>query len=81
MVPDLIHRNVGLAVAGYVWPSCHPAVTRRHQPVNEQADGEESMSAAEQAFLFTGELFVLSFVAIFVFWFADRLRRNLTGKP
>jgi hypothetical protein len=54
-----------------------------HTPAStgEQAGGEESMSAAEQAFLFTGELFVLSFVAIFVFWFADRLRRNLTGKP
>ena len=38
------------------------------------------MSAAEQAFLLTGELFVLSFVAIFAFWFADKLRRNFTGK-
>ena len=38
------------------------------------------MSAAEQAFLLTGELFVLSFVAIYAFWFADKLRRNFTGK-
>ena len=38
------------------------------------------MSVAEQAFLLTGELFVLSFVAIWVFWFADNLRRNFTGK-
>ena len=37
------------------------------------------MSAAEQAFLLTGELFVLSFVAIYAFWFADKLRRNFTG--
>jgi hypothetical protein len=41
----------------------------------------ESMSAAEQAFLLTGELFVLSFVGIFAFWFADKLRRNFSGKP
>ena len=39
------------------------------------------MSPAEQALLLTGELFVLSFVVIFGFWFADKLRRNLTGKP
>ena len=41
---------------------------------------EEFMSAAEQAFLLTGELFVLSFLAIGAFWFADKLRRGLTGK-
>lgn len=39
------------------------------------------MTAAEQAFLLTGELFVASFVAIAAFWFADKLRRGLTGKP
>lgn len=39
------------------------------------------MTAAEQAFLLTGELFVLSFLGIFGFWFADKLRRSLTGKP
>ena len=39
------------------------------------------MSVAEQAYLLTGELFVLSFLAIAGFWFADRLRRSLTGKP
>ena len=38
------------------------------------------MSVAQQAFLLTGELFVLSFAAIFAFWFADRLRRNFIGK-
>ena len=38
------------------------------------------MSVAEQAFLLTGELFVLSFVAIWALWFADKLRRNFTGK-
>jgi hypothetical protein len=41
---------------------------------------EDLMSVAQQALLLTGELFVLSFVAIFAFWFADRLRRNFTGK-
>jgi hypothetical protein len=50
---------------------CHPAVNQGR---------EELMSAAEQAFLLTGELFVLSFAAIFAFWFADKLRRNFTGK-
>jgi len=38
------------------------------------------MSVAQQALLLTGELFVLSFVAIFAVWFADKLRRNITGK-
>ena len=53
----------------------------RGLPPGSQIEGrEELMSAAEQAFLLTGELFVLSFVAIFAFWFADKLRRNFTGK-
>jgi hypothetical protein len=38
------------------------------------------MTPAAQAFLLTGELFCLSFAAIFVFWFADRLRSNFLGK-
>jgi hypothetical protein len=38
------------------------------------------MSSAEQAFLLTGELFVLSFVAIYAFWFADKLRRSFFGQ-
>ena len=58
-----------------------PAAVRRHQPVSEQADGEGRMSVAEQAYLLTGELFLLSFLAIAAFWFADKIRRNLTGKP
>jgi hypothetical protein len=49
--------------------------------VRGQAGEEEFMSVAQQAFLLTGELFVLSFLAIGAFWFADKLRRNLTGKP
>jgi hypothetical protein len=42
---------------------------------------EAFMSAADKAFILTGELFVLSFAVIVAFWFADKLRRNLTGKP
>ena len=38
------------------------------------------MTVHEQAFLLTAELFVLSFAAIFVIWFADRFRRNFLGK-
>lgn len=34
------------------------------------------MTIAQQAFIFTGEIFVLSFVAIYAVWFADRLLRN-----
>jgi hypothetical protein len=39
------------------------------------------MTVADQAYLLTGELFLLSFTAIFVIWFADRLRRNFFGRP
>ena len=78
-VPDLIYRNVGLAVGGNVWraatrQSC-AGINRR----TSKSGREELMSAAEQAFLLTGGLFVLSFVAIFAFWFADKLRRNFFG--
>ena len=39
------------------------------------------MTVAGQAFLMTSGLFVLSFAAIFVIWFADRMRSNFFGKP
>jgi len=42
---------------------------------------EGRMTVSQQAYLLTAELFVLSFAAIFAFWFADRLRRNFFGKP
>jgi hypothetical protein len=58
-----------------------PTGSRSPASAGEQAGEEEYMSPAEQALLLTGELFVLSFVVIFGFWFADKLRRNLTGKP
>ena len=38
------------------------------------------MTVADQAFIFTGEIFILSFAAIFVIWLAERLRRNFLGK-
>lgn len=37
------------------------------------------MTVAQQAFLFTGEIFVLSFAAIYAVWFADKLRRSFFG--
>jgi hypothetical protein len=75
----LIHRNAGVEVTGHCEQGCRRAAVRGHQP--NKADQEELMSAAQQALLLTGELFVLSFVAIFAVWFADKLRRNFTGQP
>ena len=37
------------------------------------------MTVHEQAYLLTAEIFVLSFAAIYVIWFADRVRRNFLG--
>jgi len=34
------------------------------------------MSSAQQAFAMTAVLFGLSFVGIFLFWFAEKLRHN-----
>jgi hypothetical protein len=48
---------------------------------DKSKQGEEPMTVAQQAFLMTGELLALAFAAIFAIWFADRLRRNITGKP
>jgi hypothetical protein len=39
------------------------------------------MTTAAQAFLLIGGLFCLSFAAIYVLWFAERLRSNFLGKP
>jgi hypothetical protein len=39
------------------------------------------MTSAAQAFLSAGELFCLSFAAIALFYFADRLRSDFLGKP
>jgi hypothetical protein len=38
------------------------------------------MANAMQAYLFTGELFCLSFAAIFLFWLAERLRSGFLAK-
>ena len=37
------------------------------------------MTVAQQAFVFSAEVFVLSFVAIYAIWFADKVRRNFFG--
>lgn len=37
------------------------------------------MTNAQQAFLFTGELFILSFAAIYAVWLVDRVLRNFRG--
>ena len=40
------------------------------------------MATAAQAFLLIGGTLSLTFAAIYMFWFADRLRSNfLVGKP
>ena len=39
------------------------------------------MTAAEQAFLSVGELLCLSFAAIALVYFADKLRSGFLGKP
>jgi hypothetical protein len=43
--------------------------------------GEEAMSNAANAGLWTAGLLCLSFAAIFVFWAADRVRSSFLGKP
>jgi hypothetical protein len=70
--PELIYRNIGAAVVGNGAEGCGSAI-----PSNAR---EKAMTPAAQAFLLTGELFCLSFAAIFVVWFADRLRSNFLGK-
>jgi hypothetical protein len=39
------------------------------------------MTNAALAFLYAGELLCLSFAAIALFYFADRLRSDFLGKP
>lgn len=39
------------------------------------------MSTAGNALLWTVGFFVLSFAAIFVIYFADKVRSNILGKP
>jgi hypothetical protein len=72
----LIHRNSAPAIAGHhAWAAERRGV--RYRPGERTAEGH--MTVAQQAFLFTGEIFVLSFVTIYAVWFADRLRRNFFG--
>ncbi|RQH10992.1 hypothetical protein [Bradyrhizobium sp. RP6] len=41
---------------------------------------EDAMTNAGNALLWTALYFALSFVAIFVVWFADKMRSNILGK-
>src|SRR5882672_3808017 len=42
---------------------------------------EGRMTVHEQAYLLTAELFVLSFAAIFAFWFADKVATKFFWQP
>jgi hypothetical protein len=54
----------------------------RDQKRSYQIQGEWAMTTAAQAFLLIGGTLCLSFAAIYVLWFAERLRSNfLVGKP
>jgi hypothetical protein len=75
--PNLIQRKEGAPAAG----NSKGPLPNRAAASNQTHRWEELMSAAQQALLMTGELFALSFAAIFAVWFADRLRRGITGRP
>jgi hypothetical protein len=78
----LIQRNAGVAVAGEGAQACQKAAVRRDQRRTHKGNQWRGrMTVSQQALLLTAELFVLSFAAIFVLWFADRLRRKFVGKP
>ena len=69
----LIQRNSTPAIESHhAWAAERRGV--RYQPAEGTAEGH--MTVAQQAFLFTGEIFVLSFAAIYAMWFVDRLLRN-----
>jgi hypothetical protein len=55
-------------------------LTDTPEPENKQIR-EGPMTAAGQAFLSIGGLFCLSFAAIALVYFADRLRSDFLGKP
>ena len=72
---QLIHRKPRPAIAGHhVCAAERPPRPVSAGPTNKAAEGR--MTVAQQAFIFNGEIFVLSFVAIYAVWFADRLLRN-----
>lgn len=72
----MIQRNSVPAIAAHHYRAAEkpprPASAGR---MSEQA-AEGHMTNAQQAFLFTGELFVLSFVAIYAVWLVDKVLRN-----
>jgi hypothetical protein len=49
------------------------SINLRTNGAKKSTTGEDAMTSAAQAFLFTAELFALSFFAIFLIWLADRL--------
>jgi len=56
------------------------SINLRTNGAKNQQQGEDAMTSAAQAFLFTAELFALSFLAIFLIWLADRLWSGFLGK-
>jgi len=72
----LIHRNPAPDSAGHHGETAETPPSPISAGRTNAPAAEGQMTVAQQAFLFTGELFVLSFVAIYAMWFVDRLRRN-----
>ncbi len=72
----LIHRNPQPAIAGHhACAAERPPRPASAGPTNAQV-AEGRMTVAQQTFIFTGELFALSFVAIYGLWFAEKLMRS-----
>jgi hypothetical protein len=83
---DLSQCRVGICRQLYC-AACSPLGQKhlRQQPQNEQQSAnsnnlEDGMTSAMQAFLLTAGLFGLSFLGIFFFWFAERLRYGSSRK-
>ena len=72
---NLIHRYSERRLRHAAWVADRRGVAVSAGRTNVPA-AEGHMTVAQLAFLFTGEIFVLSFVAIYAMWFVDRLRRN-----
>ena len=73
--PLLIHRNSAPAFASHHEQAAE-GPPRPISPGRTHKQRRGHMTVAQQAFLFTGEIFVLSFVAIYAMWCVDRLLRN-----
>ena len=73
---NLIHHNSEPAVECILHRRQNAAASRYQPGGRTRQQRRDTMTVAQQAFLFTGEIFVLSFVAIYAMWFVDRLLRN-----